>query len=86
VNVSQLVAAARRNASIITLRGVKAQGARGYFEAIAYINGGNKGLSHHDLCDMAFEYLEITVDRQWQRRRYFEGAEAARGVVKRLQQ
>lgn len=85
MNVSQLVSTARRDASITALRGVKAQGARGYFQAIAYISGSHKGLTHHDLCEMALDYLEITVDRQWQRRRYFEGAKAARNALRRLQ-
>lgn len=85
MNVSQLVSTAKRAASITTLRGVKAQGARGYFQAVAHISGSHKGLTHHDLCEMAFEYLEVTVDRQWQRRRYFEGARAARNALQRLQ-
>lgn len=85
MNVPQLVSTAKRDSRITALRGIKAQGARGYFQAVAHISGSHKGLTHHDLCEMAFDYLEITVDRQWQRRRYFEGAEAARAVLQCLQ-
>ena len=85
MDISRLLTAARRHAHITALRGVKAQGAEAYLQAIAYINGGHEGLSDQELRDMAYGYLEISTDRQWQRRRYFEGAETARRVIRRLQ-
>lgn len=85
MSIDELLAAARSHAKITTLRGVKAEGAEGYLQAIAYIDGGNDGLSGQQLRDMALDYLEVTVDRQWQRRRYFEGAAAAQAIVAQLQ-